>query len=199
MNTVRNSIYMLLEGVDLSGKSTIIKSFVASSQEDWAVRHMSLVDKNPLFETARALKKDGSEWIGHLYVEALEYDLEHFVQPTKKTLQDSTLLLRSLAFHSAAKFQNVLRKLEVLALQHPQFDKAYVFTADLETRRERLRRRKNEGGRITSNDLKIFSDTSFFLKMERALTEYAVALFGAHVIDTSNLTVGEVVQQIILP
>lgn len=184
--------FVLLEGVDLSGKSSVVKHLV-QKQPDWRHQHYSLVGENQILSIARDIDKDGSEWIGFMYAKALERDLEHFEWPRYNTIQDSTILLRSLAYHSAAGYSRVTSELESLAQKHPRFSYAYVFTASMEVRRERLEERIRSGSkRVTANDLKVIQDPNFFARMEDALVDYAKNLFGAVVIDTSRLSVEEV-------
>jgi len=148
---------------------------------------------------AREIEKDGTEWIGHLYVKALEQDLSLFKWPEMNTIQDSTILLRSLAYHAAARYSKVVHDLELLALRHPKFTVSYVFTASIEVRKERLKERMQSGSkRVTANDLKVLRDPEFFSRMEHAMVDYAQALFGAVVIDTSSMTVEEVANSISL-
>lgn len=190
--------FVLLEGVDLSGKSSVIKHLV-NKNRDWSHQHYSITGSNRILDVAREIDKDGSEWIGHLYAKALEDDISRFEWPKSNTIQDSTILLRSLAYHAAARYNQVVHELENLALKHPKFSCSYVFTASLEVRKERLKERIRSGTkRVTANDLKVIRDPEFFMRMEHALVDYAQALFGAVVIDTSSMTVEEVSNSIVL-
>jgi thymidylate kinase len=194
MGRPRTSPYFLIEGVDLSGKSSVLKALNKGTYQN---RHSSLLGRNKVLEVAREAHKDGSEWIGHLYVQALEYDLQHFRWPTKPTIQDSTILLRSLAYHIVAGYDLVVNKLTRLAVSHPRFTAAYVLTATMDARKERLQARMQEGvKKVTPNDLKILTDPKFFCEMERCLIEQAQTLFNAAVIDTTHIPVEEVVKRL---
>ncbi len=188
--------YYLIEGIDLSGKSSVIRK-LHHLNPSYTVRHSSLLGSNHILQVAKKIEKDGSEWIGHLYTKALEYDLGRFSWPTSATIQDSTILLRSLAYHAAAHFSTILARLETLALLHPKFTNVYILTASLEERRMRLRKRMKESPeKVTVNDLKVIRDPDFFLRMEEAMVNYASTLFDPIVIDTTNLTFDEVVKKI---
>lgn len=196
--STKKSSFVLLEGVDLSGKSSVIKHLV-KKHKDWRHQHYTIVGSNNILDVAREIEKDGSEWIGHLYVKALEKDLHFFKWPETNTIQDSTILLRSLAYHAAAKYTKIVHELETLALRHPKFSVSYVFTASIEVRKERLKERmQSEPKRVTANDLKVIRDPEFFLRMESAMVDYAQTLFGAMVIDTSSMTVEDVANSISL-
>ncbi len=190
--------YILLEGVDLAGKSSAVKSLLDTSH--WNYQHSSLLTENPILKIAREVEKDGSEWIGHLYVEALSYDLSHFQPPLVNTIQDSTILLRTLAFNGAAGYMNVVKKLEGLALHHPTFDKIFILTASLDARRKRLKKRiEVDQSRVTPNDLRVVREPEFFQKMENLLIDYTKIFFREDpvIIDTSNLLTSDVVSKVL--
>ncbi len=188
--------HFLLEGVDLSGKSSAI-SGIRLKNHKLHYQHSSIVANNPILDVAKLIKKDGSEWIGHLYAEAVKWDIDHYQKPIGTVLQDSTTLLRSLAFHAAAGYASVVEKLEALVPSFPKFDKVYVLTASINARRARLIRRQSvDGARVTANDLKVINDPQFFKRMDDALIDYADTIFGAEVIDTSNMTPQEVIDAI---
>ncbi len=188
--------YYLVEGIDLSGKSSVIRR-LHHLNPNYTVRHSSLLGSNHILQVAKEIEKDGSEWIGYLYAKALEYDLKRFSWPISATIQDSTILLRSLAYHAAAHFSVILARLEALALLHPRFTGVYILTTSLEERRIRLRKRMKESPeKVTVNDLKVIRDPDFFLRMEEAMVNYARTLFDPIVIDTTNLTLDEVVEKI---
>ena len=198
MSHHKKASFVLLEGVDLSGKSSVISRLV-KKYEHWRHQHYTITGSNKILEVAREIEKDGSEWIGHLYAKALEYDISQFQWPEVNTIQDSTILLRSLAYHAAARYQQVVHELETIALKHPKFTSSYVFTASIEVRKERLKERIQSGSKkVTVNDLKVIRDPEFFMRMEHALVDYAQTFFGAVVIDTSNMSLDEVANSIFL-
>jgi len=185
---------VLIEGVDLSGKSSVVK-LLSSGSRKWQTRHSSLLDRaNPLYEIARSISNkgmggtDGRKCTGYLYSSVLAYDLEMFVHPTVDTVQDSTILLRSLAFHDAAGDHAVVKTLEQYACRHTRFDSVFVLTASLDERKRRLRKRiNNSEGRVTVNDQLLYTNPEFFARMEECLIKHAYAVFDNVVtIDTSN-------------
>ncbi len=187
--------YVLIDGIDLSGKSSVIKR-ILERDRNWTRQHSSLCQHNPILHEAKSLEKDGSLWIGLVYVSALEYDIRNFSYPTQPTVQDSTILLRSLAYHKAAGYSRVLKKLESFIPSHPTFDRSYILTARPEVKRLRLDERIRTGQQVLSvNDLKIVSDPQFFSEMEAAIIDYGVNIFGAKVIDGSDLTFDEIVAE----
>jgi thymidylate kinase len=120
-----------LEGMDLAGKSTV-SQHLASALSDCRVRRNSLVAANPVYDLADRLRKEGSVGevaLGQLYVAALAVDLEQYRPPQETVIQDSTLLLRSLAYHTAAGNPSVSEALKAMLPQHPRFSRSVVLTA----------------------------------------------------------------------
>lgn len=184
---------VLFEGVDLSGKSSLIKKLKDELLKDWITRHMSLLDFNPALEIARNTPKDGSEEIGYIYLSALHYDLENYQSQEKNILQDSSILFRSLAYNSASRFNEITKRFEKLIEYHPVFDKIFLFTAKPEERLKRLFKRMNKNeDRVTRNDKLIITNPDFFARMERELVKYLQDFSNPIIIDTSDKNIHEV-------
>lgn len=191
--------YIHFEGMDLAGKSTATRMFAEESGEDWVVRLNSLDQDNPLFLLADSLRKDdtdsaySAETIGNLYVAALLADIEHYETPDVNTIQDSTILLRSLAYHTINQTPGVPSALSELIPRHPQFEQSFVFTASIEARRTRLEERmRTSPEEVAPDDLMVLRKPEKFMAMERCLVDLAQTAFHATVIDTTELKPGEV-------
>lgn len=180
-------MYLHFEGLDLAGKSTLCKRL----KEKWPVeqtRHNSISDGNILYEKANELRKKDSldsELLGWLYYAAMILDLEKFSKSEGRIIQDSTILLRSLAFHLGHKTP-VLPEFLIKALdKHPRFDYSFVLVASRECRLKRLeKRRENQLG---PEDFIVRDNPDLFYKMESILVDYSIKYFNAKVIDTSDL------------
>lgn len=80
---------------------------------------------------------------------------------------------------------------------HPLFGVSVVLTANIHVRVERLEmRRRFSPEEVGADDLAVVRSPHKFLAMEAALVEYATAWFDAHVIDTGDLRLAEVVDEI---
>jgi len=189
--------YVLLEGVDLSGKSSTIRS-LKTLVPAIHVRHSSLLESNRFLDVAKTTNKDGSARVGHMYLKALDYDLENFVWPKIDTVQDSTILLRSLGYHAAANLKELLKEFEKLIYSHPHFDQIFILSASIEERRRRLLSRlKKHPNKVTRNDLLIIENPEFFVRMEKSLVFYATKYFAPLVVvDTEKQTSLEMAKQI---
>lgn len=188
-----------IEGMDLASK-TAARRGLARRLGDCQVRNNSLCGFNPVFNLADSLRKSsglGDEALGHLFVAALAADMELYRVPTVPTIQDSTILLRSLAFHRINGTRKVVESLEDWLPLHPRFAHSIVLTASLASRHERLKSRQlNAPEEVAPDDLMIERDPQKFLDMESELIELSQQHFGATVIDTSQLTELQVVDRI---
>ncbi len=191
-------MYILFEGLDLAGKSTVCRRFKKRAGDDWRIVSNSLVEDNPLFQLGDRLNRAKTfsfETLGWLFFSALLADLEMFQPPHGNTIQDSTILLRSIAYHTVNKTQGLPNLLETLIDRHPAFDFAFVCKADRDTRLMRLAKRRKQN--LGPEDFLVRDDPDRFFAMEQCLIEFAQRIFGATVIDTSNLENEEGLDQVI--
>jgi thymidylate kinase len=201
-NNMNNHIYYIhVEGMDLAGKTTARRDLVTALGGDCRVRHNSLCSSNPVYELADGLRKEdrlGGESLGYLYVAALPCDLERYTPLRSHTIQDSTILLRSLAYHTVARTPFVVDSLKAMLPRHPRFMRSFVLTASLAVRERRLeRRRQRQTEEIAPDDLMILRAPDSFLAMEEALVRLAQEHFSAVVIDTSEMSGQAVVESIL--
>jgi hypothetical protein len=125
-------------------------------------------------------------------------DIRSFKYPDKNTIQDSTIILRSLAYHTVRGTPRIREVLLDLAPQHPNFDASFLFTASLEKRLQRLQSRiNNEPDQVSPEDLMVINNPDKFLAMEAALIDLSRDSFHSVIIDTTTLTPDLVVDSII--
>ncbi|MFO0878132.1 MAG: hypothetical protein U0840_12350 [Gemmataceae bacterium] len=179
-------MYVHFEGLDLAGKSTICRLFREQAGGEWAIHHNALLADNPICALADRLRREGGgeESVGWLYHAALLFDLERFAPTTGNVLQDSTILLRSLAYHKVRGTAGLVERLETLLGRHPRFDRSFVLVADHTTRLHRLGIRRPQN--LSPEDFLVRDEPARFYAMERVLVEYATSHFGATVLDTSG-------------
>jgi thymidylate kinase len=189
--------HILLEGVDLSGKSSAIQ-FLQSKFPTFVVNHQKLCRVNFLQSKIKELQLDkqlNSKNIGHLYAESIRYDIEYFRQSDfgEGILQDSLNFLRSLAYHTAHKNYSVVNYLKSLSSLQLKVTKAFVFTSSYDVRVSRLMKRFQESPElVTPNDLLILNSPEVFHEMDNAIIQYSVQYFSAEIIVTTKLTLLEV-------
>ena len=200
MSNELKSQYIHIEGMDLAGKTTATQNFIKQTGREWDVRRNSIVPDNPMYLLADSLRRADAydaEVLGNLYVAALIGDIRTFTWPEKDTIQDSTILLRSIAFHTVKGTPRIVEVLQELAPLYPKFDASFVFTANIETRLLRLQRRiDNQPEQISPEDLLVRDKPEMFMAMEAALIDLSKNSFHSVIIDTSTLTPDMVVQKI---
>ena len=196
-NSNTNHYYLHIEGMDLAGKSTTSEIFAQISEIEWIVRDKRLTQDNPIYDFALGLsKKEGvsSETLGYMYLAALIQDIKFF-KLDSNIIQDSTILLRSLNYYKSVYLNNELvQAFSKLIQQHPTPNKSFYLTADICSRRQRLAQRiKIAPEKLTSMDLLIQNDPNKFIHIDESLQELSVKIFNSEVIDTSKMSVMEVV------
>jgi thymidylate kinase len=189
-----------IEGMDLAGKTTA-RNRLAKRLGGWAVRSNRLSEHNEVYDLADRLRREDAldaESLGHLFVAALAADLRLYQPDEQPLIQDSTILLRSLAYHRVNQTSGVVVALERLLPYHPRFATSVVLTASIDARRQRLEmRRERAADEVAPDDLLIEQNPAKFIAMERELIEVATTHFDAKVVDTSDLDEAAVTREIV--
>lgn len=187
-----HEVRVLIEGLDLAGKSTVCRRFVAQARGTWVVRRNSLVEHNRVYALADELRradKLADEPLGWLYLAALRADLADLERSPPAAdvnfLHDSTILVRSVAHHGARHRSDLVRQFIDLVPAMPRFDHAFVCVADRETRLRRLAKRRPEN--LGPDDFIVRDDFAMFTRMQDRVIELVTTHFGGGVIDTSGL------------
>ena len=181
------SITIHVEGLDLAGKSTICR-FIRDSF-GFQLRNNILVSDNPTIRETDYLRKNGlmdDASLGRRYYDALKYDLEHYSDGSERIVQDSTIIVRSIAFHSVLGDPDLAESFRQLLPLHPRFTKSVVLVASDEVRLKRLEgrcSRKND----SPEDYLIKSNPDVFHRMENIIIDLVVNRFGGAIIDSSNM------------
>jgi thymidylate kinase len=192
--------YIHFDGMDLAGKTTATQNFIKSTNLEWEFRRNSLSGNNPIHLLADSLRKVeayDAEVLGNLYVAALMADIRSFKWPDQNTIQDSTIILRSIAFHTVRGTPRIREVLLDLLPEHPRFDASFVFTASIEERVKRLQKRMDVSPQeVSEEDLMVIKKPEKFLAMEACLVDTAKMAFHSVIIDTSSLSADMVVGEI---
>jgi thymidylate kinase len=180
---------ILFEGLDLSGKTTLCREI--RRVLGWELRRNSLmpVGANPLYEnaeTARLHYSASDIEIGRLYLDALKWELMNYEKSTIPVIQDSTILLRSFAYHIANGNEELAYKFSELLDSHPRPLISFICKASPQKRIERLKGRI-ERGNVANEDLLVRDAPSLFARMEQSIEEMATRVFNAEFIDTNYL------------
>jgi hypothetical protein len=116
-------------------------------------------------------------------------DIRSFQWPDKNTIQDSTIILRSIAFHTVRGTPRIREVLLDLLPEHPQFDSSFVFTASIEESVKRLQQRMAVAPHeVSEEDMMVINKPEKFMAMEAALIDTSRMVFHSVIVDTSTLT-----------
>ena len=180
-----------IEGLDLAGKSTIAR--LLAQRQGFELHNNSLLPKgyNPFCEQADQLRKTGPIGdvnIGELYLKALEFDLEQYDSyiGDSNIIQDSTILIRSISYHTVYGNYELAKKFRALLPRHPRFCISCFLIASDEVRKMRLRGRVSRHN-DNPEDYLIISDPQKFYDMEKIIKELIINDFNGIIIDSSKL------------
>lgn len=178
------------EGLDLAGKSTVCNRLTARLPGS-KIRHNTLIAENPVCLAADRLRKAGTledAALGALYFGALLHDIDAYRPSPANDLviQDSTILLRSLAFHSILGNAELVDLFQSRLATHPRFGKSFFLTCDPGVRRQRLKVRVS-GGNDSPEDHLLLTNPEQFFAIEAELRRLAVTYFDATILDASKL------------
>lgn len=193
--------YSHIEWMDLAWKSTLVKN-AKHYDPSLEIRHNSILPQwdNLIYQLADNLRRNywdayDPTTLGNLFVVAFEHDVRCFQPLLVDTLQDSTIFLRSMAYHTIKG--NTRLTTELLRLfqefHHPIFDTSIILTASIEKRKQRLAERYAQAPHeVADDDLMIINKPDKFLQMEQVLIKLGKQYFNSKVLDTSDLTPEEV-------
>ncbi len=176
-----------IEGLELAGKSTtcrLLRDFLKAEY-----RHCELLPANPIYEVASALHVAGKvnpQTLGGIFLGSVMHDLECYTPPDHLVVQDSTSILRSIAYHSVIGDPGLADAFRELLPRHPRFGASFILRSSIEVRLRRLE------GRISRHhdlpkDFLVRDDLAKFNRMQDVMIEAARDYFDAEVVDTSNM------------
>jgi thymidylate kinase len=187
-----------LEGLDLAGKTTLTRR-LQKRIENVVVRNNSLLEHNPLCSLADQHRKASAmmeEPLGWLYYSAMLFDLAAVNETAPHLIQDSTIVLRSIVYHTDKGNSELVRHFESQVSRYPRYDASFVLVSNRERRLERLAGRSSRGN-TSPEDLRVRDNPESFAAMERHLVELGQSHFDAVVLDTSNIEDEEASEQIL--
>lgn len=182
MRTEKNKI--LIEGMDLSGKTTIIRYLSEILKID-KIQERTLSDSSAIYDFTVAQSKKGKlhpDLINKLYTLAISEDLYNYKPKDNGIiLQDSYFALRSYALMKQ-KYPNTLAKEVYKLLQlFPKPELGFYLTASTE---ERLRRNEQRDKPMAYMEKLLVSNPREFETIEKNLRDITTSLFEVEVINT---------------
>ena len=187
---------ILLIGVDGVGKTAVANHLAKHYLANFRVRANVLADNNQGFFCACSTLRDRSVPVTEQtksFIPSIHFDLDNYDKTETNIIQDSLTVVKLIAYHIACKDKGLVVDLEKLLSLYPKFDKVFFLEARHDIIKERLCNREKH---LDHYDVLPFEDPPAFLRANKAQKDIAVNLFGATVIDTSNLTIDETARQV---
>lgn len=182
-------MFVLFEGLDLSGKSTLCREL--GSALGWPVRHNTLLPPglSAPYERAQKAHRDQSATIaevGQMFHDALLDEIKRYKGDGEPCIQDSTILLRSIAYHSGLRNSDLATQFATILPLHPKPALAFLCRPSREIRLRRLEGRISRGNE-TPEDFMVRDDPEAFSHMESTIESLAAEHFDMQILDTSGL------------
>lgn len=186
-------MFIYIEGMDLSGKTTLANNLQKTLGIDWVVQSNTLTKDNPVWLLADTVRKSQSldeDIIGYLYSIAMMVDVRCFKLVNNYNLiQDSTVAIRSLAYHSVLGTPIVLDQLRQSVGEISKPDLTFYLSADISTRIKRLHQReKDNPEEVAPDDLMVIENPERFIRTEKLLRNFTIEYFNPIIIDTTVMT-----------
>ena len=178
-----------IEGLDLAGKSTICRLLAVGQNAEKRNNSILPTGENTVHQVAERFRKSkglNDIEIGGLYYGSLLIDLRNYKPSEELVIQDSTLLLRSIAYHSVFGDKALSEKFKELIPVQPRFGFSCLLKASDEVRISRLQGRISRGN-DNPEDFLIQKAPQKFHEMEDILENLITEYFGGIVIDSSSL------------
>lgn len=192
---------ILVEGLDLAGKSTLIEGLsrhFLSLQRQVRLANGQFCGGNPAAEVARNLVRwdEGFSGVeaGSLFLSTMLWDHRHFQPPLPGTvhLQDSCWL-RTLAFEQLYGSSLLAQLMEEQGKCFPRFDFAVMLTASIDERRTRLESRVQND----LHDLMAFRNPKKFLAIEARLAELVQSWEHGVLLSTDGKSTQQMLQEVL--
>jgi thymidylate kinase len=190
-----------IDGLDLAGKTSTIRLLKSQLDGETRVNHISYLGtrkSNPKLKEAEILHEGSGTSKDKIkgFFEALSYESGVYNHPECNVIQDSSILMRTMAHQGSNSYAEELFSTIVPNL--PKFDRFVILTANLDSRIQRLEKRKQESTQeITVDDSLILTNPDLFFSKENQLIKYSKLWFDPLILDTSNQTIEEITDTIL--
>ena len=187
---------ILIEGMDLSGKTTITK-YLSGIMDIDKIQRRTISDSCEIYDFAVAQSKKGNlhtDLINKLYTLAISEDLYNY-EPNNNgiILQDSYFALRSYALMKYRYPDTLAKEVYGLLQLFPKPELTFYLTASTP---ERVKRNEKRDKPMAYMERLLLSNPSEFEAIEKNLKDITTSLFDAEIIDTQGKKPNEIAQYI---
>ena len=183
---------ILIEGMDLSGKTTITK-YLSEILDIDKIQQRTLSDSSAIYDFTVAQSKKGqlhTDLINKLYTLAISEDLYNY-KPKEDSiiLQDSYFALRSYALMRQKYPDTLANDVYKLLQLFPKPELAFYLTASTE---ERIKRNEKRDTPMAYMEKLLMSNPKEFEAIEKNLRDITTSLFDAEIINTQDKKPNEI-------
>ena len=183
---------ILIEGMDLSGKTTITK-YLSEILDIDKIQQRTLSDSSAIYDFTVAQSKKGqlhTDLINKLYTLAISVDL-YYYKPKEDSiiLQDSYVALRSYALMRQKYPDTLANDVYKLLQLFPKPELAFYLTASTE---ERIKRNEKRDKPMAYMEKLLMSNPKEFEAIEKNLIDITKSLFDAEIINTQDKKPNEI-------
>ena len=194
---------ILIEGLDLVGKSTLCERLVNTHPDEFIYRKGTYSDNNELYtETVKKSKLGiySEETIAWMYIAAARHELDLISknqdnQNDKIILQDSFFLNRMIGVHAVKDRKTLVQAIDELVKKFELPQHVFYMYADIETRQKRFMERKNLKPPAFGDKL-VFEDKKTAWLREQMFRKYIKSRYNAEILDNSNMDIDELVNKV---
>lgn len=193
---------ILIEGLDLAGKTTLCKKILEKYPDKFIYRKGTYSQNNELYRETIEKSKSGKysdEVIAWMYVAVAKHELDLIKGMKgycdKIILQDSFFPNRTIGFHCMENREELLKAVHALIKQFESPMQTFYIYSDLSTRKERFIERQKIKKPAFGDNL-VLEDENKALMRERYFRNYMVRQYGAKVLDNSNIDIDILVEEV---
>ena len=183
---------ILIEGMDLSGKTTITK-YLSEILDIDKIQQRTLSDSSAIYDFTVAQSKKGqlhTDLINKLYTLAISEDLYNYKSKEDSIiLQDSYFALRSYALMRQKYPDTLANDVYKLLQLFPKPELAFYLTASTE---ERIKRNEKRDKPMAYMEKLLMSNPKEFEAIEKNLRDITTSLFDAEIINTQDKKPNEI-------
>lgn len=194
---------VLIEGLDLVGKTTLCKGLVNSHPNEFIYKKGIYSDSNELYQ--EVVKKSklsiySEETIAWMYIAAARHELdlmskEQNRQNDKIIIQDSFFLNRMIGVHGIKNRENLIKEIDNLIKKFEFPQQTFYVYSDIDTRQKRFQERKSIK-KPAFGDKLVWEDREQALLREYIFRRYMTRRYNAEILDNSNIDINRLVDAV---
>lgn len=194
---------VLIEGLDLVGKTTLCEKLVNSHPDEFIYRKGIYSDNNELYQEVVKKSKLGiysEETIAWMYIAAARHELDllkqmQVGQGDKIVIQDSFFLNRMIGVHAIKKRETLIQAIDELIKKFELPQQVFYVYSDINTRQKRFLERMSVKEPAFGDKL-VFEDKRDALLREQIFREYITMRYETEVLDNSDIDIDKLVDEV---